>query len=83
MNANKIPNKRKEPYTYARWKKLGLFEMTEPERILMIELNSVFTFQDWIYQGQFSDWGRKDMAKFVKFVVPKIIKSVVVKGALV
>lgn len=68
----KIPNEKKEPYIYNRWKEMDLFIASNTERILMLELNSVISYNEFLRQEKL--WNRIDMREFVRDVSQKIEK---------
>lgn len=66
------PNKEKEPYTYHKYKKLGILNSEPVERLLMYELYTVFATDTWLNQRDESLWDTEDMRAFVKDIVPRI-----------
>ena len=68
-----IPDEKKEPFAYKRWKDMDLLNASDVERILMLELESTVTFKEYIH-GE-SLWNRMDMREFVRDVSRKIEKK--------
>ena len=73
-NYSKIPNKKKKPWSHFQWVRLGLIKATPLERIIMLELNDVLVFFEWLNPGEVN-WDRKDMRLFVKELAEKIERS--------
>lgn len=76
----KVPDKKKEPFSYYMWKVRGMIKMTPEERVLMYELANINSFQSFIFRdangAPLPDrWDIMDMKKFVKAITPKIIKE--------
>lgn len=69
----KIPDKQKEPFIYNRWKEMDLFNANDIERILMLELNDIVSYMEFLRQKEL--WNRKDMREFVGTVSQKIQKE--------
>ena len=65
-----IPNKKKNPFTYEKWKDMDLFNASNIERILMLELNDVVSFNEFLRQEKL--WNREDLREFVRDVSRKI-----------
>ena len=59
------PDKNKKPFTWSKWRKLGLFKMTPFERLLMLRLHQIFTAKAWLFKTEI-EWDIKDMQEFVK-----------------
>ena len=72
-----IPDEKKNPFTYLRWKDMDLINASDTERILMLELDSLVSFREYIH-GE-SWWNRKDMREFVRDVSQKIEEEVIKK----
>jgi len=73
INYSKIPDKKKEPWSYHRWKEMDLLKATPLERLIMLELENIFVISDWLYQRE-TTWDKKDMRKFVRDLAEKIEK---------
>lgn len=70
----RIPNKKKQPYTYGRWEEMDLLKATDIERILMLELSQMEAFHQWMFRKTW--WDLKDMREFVRSVSKKIMESI-------
>lgn len=66
-----IPDKETKPFSYHKWKDLGLLKATPLERLIMLELNQNFGAMEWLTRSE-PIWDRKDMRLFVKDLVKKI-----------
>jgi hypothetical protein len=71
----KKPDKKKEPYTYDKWKRLGLLRATDTERVLMLNLHRTLGSMDWLLGKQEPTWDTKDMREFVREVASEIDKE--------
>lgn len=72
---SKIPDEKKKPYSYDLWKRWGMLKMNPAERILMYELSQLNSCQVFLFGNDYPKWDAKDMAKFVKHIIPKILKE--------
>lgn len=71
----KIPNKEKEPYTYSRWKDMGILKASPIERLIVLELFEMKGANDWLHQRENDEWwDEKDMRAFAKDLAKKILK---------
>jgi len=78
MNFAKIPDKKKEPFTYSIWEKIGMLEMSPPERALLWHLDNLKSCNTLLFgenSQHYFNWDTNDMKKFVKFVVPIILEA--------
>ena len=71
-----IPDEKKNPFLYERWKDMDLLNARDIERILMVELDNLVSFKEYIY-GE-SWWNQKDMREFVRDVSRKIEKELLI-----
>ena len=69
----KIPDEKKEPFPYERWKEMDLLNASNTERVLMLNLDSVVSFSELMHNEKL--WNRTDMREFVRFVSLKIEKE--------
>lgn len=69
----KIPDEKKESFTYMRWKEMDLLNASDVERVLMLNLDSVVSFSELTHNEKL--WNRTDMREFVRFVSRKIEKE--------
>ena len=65
-----IPDEKKEPFIYNRWKEMDLLNASNIERILMLELNDVVSYNEFLRQEKL--WNREDLREFVRDVSRKI-----------
>ena len=70
----KVPDREKEPYSYGLWKKLDILTASPLERLLMLELYSLFSFRQWFFNEEKQVWDYRDMRDFVGDVTQKIEK---------
>ena len=68
----KTPDMEKEPYTYDQYKKLDLLIASPLERLIMLELHSMFGIRQWFFREEKMAWDRKDMRNFVRDLAKKI-----------
>ena len=66
----KIPDKNIKPLAYKKWEEMDLLNANDIERILMLELDNVASFWEFLNGREW--WDRKDMREFVKDVSRKI-----------
>lgn len=72
-NTNKKPNHKKEPYTYSKWKRLGILSSSPVERLIVLELFEMKGIMDWLLgRGKDEWWNEKDMRRFAKDLAKKI-----------
>lgn len=67
----RIPDKKVLPYSYDKWRRLGILKASPLERLLMLELSSMFDINDWLFGNRESTWEIKDMRLFVKDLAKK------------
>lgn len=75
INYRKIPNAKKQPFTYSIWKRLDLLVATPLERLIMLELYYTFSIYQWLLQEDKLLWDYKDMRNFVRDLTKKINKN--------
>ena len=71
-----IPDEKKKPFTYERWKEMDLLDASDVERVLMLNLDSVVSFSELIHNEKL--WNRTDMREFVRYVSRKIEKELLI-----
>lgn len=66
------PDKKRKPFTYDKWRRLGILRATTTERILMLRLHQTFGAMDWLMGNKQPTWYTKDMREFVREVAAEI-----------
>ena len=72
----KMPDEKKEPFAYERWKEMDLLDASDVERVLMLNLDSVVSFSELMHNEKL--WNRTDMREFVRYVSRKIEKELLI-----
>ena len=72
-----IPEEKKEPFIYNRWKEMDLLNASDIERVLMLELNNLISYIEFFHHEKL--WNREDLREFVRDVSQKIEKELSAK----